>query len=111
MSGWDAALRRLADLGEAGWTFLSITDDSGELVELRGVRAWPGGYADALRVAYVTDAAGLRCDHTGGLVWQREGGLTEVVDGLLSLPAPWVFGAPRRVSGRATDDRWYGWSR
>jgi hypothetical protein len=94
-------LQRLADLRDAGWSFLPITEDGGELVELRGVRAWPGGYADALRVIYRTDAAGLRIDHTGGVVWQREGGLVEVVDALLTLPAPDTPGAPRLVCGRS----------
>jgi hypothetical protein len=88
-------LQRLADLRDAGWSFVPVTDDGGEVVELRGVRAWPDGYADALMVRYTTDAAGLRCNDTGALVWQREGGLAEVVDGLLTLPAPGAPGAPQ----------------
>src|SRR6266511_1417192 len=82
-----AELRRLIDLREADWAFLPRHDADGELVEVRGVRTWPdSGSADALMVRYVTDAAGLRCDHAGGVVWQREGTLAEVVDGLLTLP-------------------------
>lgn len=68
-------LRRLADMRNVGWSFTPVTDDGGELVELRGVRAWPGGYGDALRIVYTTDAACLRVDRTGGVMWQREGGL------------------------------------
>lgn len=99
-------LQRLVDLREAGWSFLPVTDDDGELTELRGVRAWPGGFADALRVVYTTDAAGLRVDHTGCVVWQREGGLAEVVDGLLTLPGPETVGAPRLVLGRSPSGIW-----
>lgn len=63
-------LRRLADLRDAGWSFMPVTENSGELVELRGVRTWPGGYADALMVRYTTDAAALRCNDIGALVWR-----------------------------------------
>lgn len=90
-------LRRLLQLRAAGWSFLPIRDDNGELAELRGIRMWPGGYADALRLRYVTDAAAVRFDHTGGLLWQRTGTLTDVTDGLLDLP-PDHPGAPRLVS-------------
>jgi len=92
-------LRRLIDLRDAGWEFLPRHDDDGGLVEVRGVRTWPGsGSADALMVRYVTDAAALRCDHAGGVVWQREGTLAEVVDALITLPAPDTPGAPRLVT-------------
>lgn len=90
-------LRGLEELCAAGWSFLPLRGSDGELVELRGVRAWPGGYADALRLRYLSDAAAIRCDDTGGLLWRREGTLTEIVDGLLALPAPHVAGAPRLV--------------
>jgi hypothetical protein len=81
-------LQRLIDLREAGWRFMPLTE-GGELVELRGLRTWSGtGCADALRVRYSTDARGLRVDHTGAVIWQRDGTLGDVVDGLISLPAP-----------------------
>lgn len=92
-------LQRLIDLRGAGWMFLPTVVD-GELVEVHGVRTWPEGWADALRVRYTTDAAGLRNDHTGGVTWQREGTLTEVIDGLISLPAPGDRLAPRLVIAR-----------
>ncbi|MCU1682467.1 MAG: hypothetical protein JWQ81_3206 [Amycolatopsis sp.] len=96
-------LRRLVDLRDTGrWTFLPECDADGELIEVRGVRTWPGsGSADALRVRYTTDAAGLRCDDVGGVVWRREGTLADVVDGLVSLPAPDAPGAPRLVKATA----------
>ena len=89
-------LRRLIDLREAGWVFLPGFED-GELIEVHGVRTWPGGWADGIRVRYTTDAAALRVDHDGGVVWQREGTLCEVADGLLALPPPSAPGAPRLV--------------
>jgi hypothetical protein len=89
-------LHWLIDLREAGWVFLPGFAD-GELTEVRGVHTWPGGSAEAIRVRYTTDAAALRIDHDGGVVWQREGTLCEVVDGLLTLPPPSAPGAPRLV--------------
>ena len=89
-------LQRLIDLREAGWVFLPGFAD-GELTEVRGVHTWPGGWAEAIRVRYTTDAAALRIDHDGGVVWQREGTLCEVADGVLALPPPSAPGAPRLV--------------
>ncbi|MFL6119838.1 hypothetical protein [Actinophytocola sp.] len=97
-------LRRLVDLRNAGWQFLPVSAD-GELVEVRGVRAWPDDWADAIVVRFTTDAAGLRCDPSGGVVWERAGDLAEVVDGLLALPAPSDPNAPRLVL-RTTPGLW-----
>ena len=90
-------LRRLVDLRRADWRFTPGTDAEGQLRQINAVRTWPGGYADALLVRYTTDAAGIRCDHAGGVLWQRDGTLAEVVDGLLALPAPGAPGAQRLV--------------
>lgn len=91
-------LQHLLDLRDAGWIFFPRTDRDGELVEVRGVRTWPGsGSADAILVRYTTDAAALRTDDDGGIVWQREGGLAEVVEGLVLLPPPGTPGAPALV--------------
>ncbi|HEX7659718.1 MAG TPA: hypothetical protein VF444_09570 [Pseudonocardiaceae bacterium] len=65
------------------------------MVEVHGVRPWPQGWADALRVRYTTDAAAVRCDHTGAITWRAEGTLTDVIAGLISLPAPGDRLAPR----------------
>jgi hypothetical protein len=92
-------LRRLIDLREAGWEFVpTITD--GRLAEVHGVRTRPGPWADALRVEYVTDAA-VRCNHEGGVLWKWEGGLVEVVDQLIALPAPDDRCAPALIVARA----------
>ncbi|WP_297538039.1 hypothetical protein [Amycolatopsis sp.] len=90
-------LLRLIDLHDAGWMFLPTLDSEGQVVEMHGVRTWPEGWADALRVRYTTDARGLRTDHTGGITWQRDGTLNEIVDGLITLPAPSDRLAPRLV--------------
>ncbi len=95
------ALQRLIDLRDGGgWLWLPTVVD-GRMVEIHGVRTWPQGWADALRVRSATDAAALRNDHTGGIVWQRDGGLMDVVDALVALPAPGDRLAPRLVIGRA----------
>lgn len=93
-------LRRLRDMVITGWTFIPIVAD-GEVIEVRAVRVWPKGWSDALRVAYVTDAGALRCDPQGGVVWQHEGTLAEVVDSLVELPEPGSSAAPYLVIGRA----------
>lgn len=94
-----SGLRRLIELRDSGcWLFLpTLCDD--ETVDVRGVRVWPDGSADAIRVCFTTDAAGVRTDHDGGVVWQLEGGLIEVLDALITLPAPGTPGAPRLVKG------------
>jgi len=89
-------LRRLVDLRNAGWQFMPVSAE-GELVEVRGLRAWPDRWLDSIVVRFTTDAAGLRCDAAGGVVWERVGNLDYVVEGLLTLPAPGDPTAPRRV--------------
>ncbi|HEX7660180.1 MAG TPA: hypothetical protein VF444_11955 [Pseudonocardiaceae bacterium] len=89
-------LRWLIDLKTAGWIFLPTTVD-GEITEIHAIRTWPQGWADALRVRWVTDAASVRCDHTGAITWRAEGTLADVVNGLLSLPTPGDRLAPRLV--------------
>ncbi len=91
-------IQHLLDLQAAGWRFVPVCGADGELYQVNGVHTWPGGYADALAVRYTSDAAALRCDHSGGVVWQRDGSLTEVVDGLLTLPPPGGPSAPRLVT-------------
>jgi hypothetical protein len=91
-------LRRLVVLREAGWIFFP-RGDGARLVQLHGVRTWPDGSSDGLMVRFTTDAGALRTDPAGGLVWQRDGGLAEVVDALLTLPPPGSPTAPRLVRG------------
>jgi hypothetical protein len=93
-------LRRLIDLRDGGWLFVPRRVD-GELDRLDAVRTWPDGSADAIMINYVTDAAALRIDPSGGLVWMREGTLAEVADALLTLPPPGNPDAPRFVRGAA----------
>lgn len=81
-------LRRLEQLRDAGWSFTPARDDEGELLQLNGLRTWPGGQADALRVRFTDDAAAIRFDEDGNALWTCEGTLAEVVDGLLALPPP-----------------------
>jgi hypothetical protein len=88
------ALRRLIDLRDAGWTFFARAED-GDVVEIRGLRTWPEGYADVIMVRDVDDAAALRGDHHGSTVWQREGSVAELVDCLITLPPPSAPTAPR----------------
>ena len=89
-------LRRLVELLRAGWQFLPVSS-GGEFVEVRGVRVWPDEWVDAITVRFTTDAAGMRRDRSGGVVWERAGNLADVVDGLLSLPAPHHPAAPQLV--------------
>jgi hypothetical protein len=94
-------LRRLVDLLRAGWQLLPVSS-GGELVEVRGVRVWPDQWVDAITMRFTTDAAGLRRDRSGDVVWERAGDLADVVDGLLALPAPSDPAAPRLVLRTST---------
>ncbi len=88
-------LRRLAELRDrGGWLFVHHPD-----VSMMGFRTWPDGSGDVLIVLSLTDARALRREPAGGLVWQREGGMAEVLDGLLELPPPGDPRAPRLVTG------------
>lgn len=99
-------LRRLIDLRDGGgWLFLP-SSDRGELREMHGVRTYPEGYADAVRVRSGTDAAAVRTDHEGYRVWWCEGGLVEVVDALLAVPDPSQPNAPKLARGSATSMLW-----
>jgi hypothetical protein len=95
------ALWRLVQLREGGqWFFQPVVVD-GELELVTGARMWAGRWSDAIAIRDLGDARGLRCDPAGGEVWKREGGLVEVVDGLVELPPPDDPKAPRLVKGRA----------
>lgn len=96
-------LQRLLDLRESNeWFFQPVLID-GELALVAGVRIWPGGWSDAIAIRDETDAKGLRCDPAGGVVWNREGGVTEVLDVLLELPAPHKPNAPRLVKAQGQE--------
>lgn len=82
-------------------------DEFGEPTELHGVRVWPGSdQVDGLRIRTATDAMGLRVDADSGVLWQRTGGLAEVVNGLRELPPPGHRLAPRLVKGRTGSGLW-----
>jgi hypothetical protein len=88
-------LRRLAELRDrGGWLFVHHQDFA-----TMGFRTWPDGSGDALIVQSLTDARALRRNPAGSLVWQREGGIADVLDGLLELPTPSDPLAPRLVIG------------
>lgn len=89
----------LARLRARGWIFLPHVVD-GEIDALQGFHTWPGGWGEAILLRGTTDAAGARTDPEGGLVWYREGTLTDVLDGLLFLPDPTHSSAPRLVIGQ-----------
>jgi hypothetical protein len=94
-------LARLVALRSCGeWLFQPVLADE-ELKLVVGSRSWLGGWSDALAIRSRTDAKAFRCDPVGGVVWQKEGGLVEVVEGLLELPGPEEPGAPRLVKARA----------
>lgn len=97
------ALAGLIAIREAGWSFLPPRVVDGEPVQIEGFRAWPDGWLDVIRVRTDTNAMGLRSDgrEPPGIVFERTGSLTHVVEGLLSLPAPGDRLAPRLVRATA----------
>lgn len=94
-------LSRLDELRIVGWSFHPVFNRHQQLTEVRGVRTWPDGSADALLVRYISDAAAVRVDPAGSLTWQYDGGLVEVIDALLTLPVPGSADAPHLVLGAA----------
>jgi hypothetical protein len=96
-------LERLIELREGGGWFFRPVQVGGELELLTGARMWPGGWSDAVAIRDLGDARAFRCDPDGGAVWQREGGLVDVVDALFELPAPGEPGAPRLVKAPAPE--------
>lgn len=81
-------LQRLIDLRSAGWTFAHRFDGDGEVRQINGMHLWPDGHVDGVRVRDAGDAAAVRWDPAGRVVWEKDGGLVEVVDGLLALSVP-----------------------
>jgi len=82
------------------WRFLPEYRD-GELELVTGIRIWPDGWTEAVAIRSQDDAKAFRCDPAGGEVWGREGGLAEVLDSLIDLPAPHTRHAPTLVKARA----------
>jgi hypothetical protein len=104
-------LRMLLRLDGTGWVWLPPpTDEQGEVREIHGVRFWLDtgrDQVDALRVRSELDAAAVRTDSEGGILWKRDGGLVDVVEALIGLPPPDSPHAPRLVIGHAPRDQWW----
>jgi hypothetical protein len=64
------------------------------------LQSWPEEDEDTGQ----TEAAAMRVDHVGGLVWECDGTATEVLHQLVELPAPSDRLAPRLV--RTAAPRW-----
>jgi hypothetical protein len=97
------ALAGLVAIRDAGWQFVHQRVVDGVPTEVDGFRLYPDGWHDAIRVRGSTDAMALRADgdEPPGIVWERTGSLSDVVEGLLSLPAPTQRHAPRLVVASA----------
>jgi hypothetical protein len=94
-------LRRLIMLREdRRWRFTPNYRHD-EMVLVVGVRVWPLGWSDVVAIADRDDARAARWDPAGGEVKSWEGGLAEVIDALVEVPAPGQFGAPHLVRGPA----------
>ncbi|WP_051385844.1 hypothetical protein [Actinokineospora inagensis] len=87
-------LNQLIMLREADWQFLPEMDGE-RVVGINGLRIWPQNWTDLVTVKYVTDAAAVRSNPLGKLVWMREDTLVDVIDQLFALPAPDEPFAPR----------------
>jgi hypothetical protein len=96
-------LERLISLRDGGGWFFQPVQVQGELELLTGWRRWPDGWSDAIAIRDLGDARAFRCDPLGGEVWKREGGLVEVIDGVVELPAVDDPRAPQLVKARAPE--------
>ncbi|ONI81857.1 hypothetical protein ALI22I_37290 [Saccharothrix sp. ALI-22-I] len=97
------ALAGLVAIRDAGWQFVHRDVADGVPTQVDGYRLWSDGWHDAIRVRNSTDAMALRADgnEPPGIVWERAGSLSDVVEGLLSLPAPTQRFAPCLVVASA----------
>ncbi|QWF81121.1 hypothetical protein [Amycolatopsis sp. CA-230715] len=96
----------LAMLRHNGWLFYPCTRD-GELVQIEGTYRWPGsGTRDTIRVRGDADADAFRLDGAGEVVWQRDGGVVELVEELMTLPKPSHRLAPRLALGVRAPELW-----
>ncbi|QFZ20435.1 hypothetical protein [Saccharothrix syringae] len=105
------ALAGLIAIRDAGWRFVHQGLVDGVPTRLDGFRLWPDGWHDAIRVRGDTDAMALRGDgdEPPGIVWERTGSLSHVVEGLLSLSAPHQRFAPRLLVASAPT-LWTPWT-
>lgn len=100
-------LQRLADLQNAGWRLFAVKAGDGAVMRIDGMHVWPdpdhpeADWVDTVMVLSPTDAKALRANPDNDVVWNREGTLGDVVDGLLALQPPGTPGAPRLVKGSA----------
>jgi hypothetical protein len=101
------SLQHLVLLREAGWRFLPVegVDTGGPVLD--GVKQWPEGWRDCVRVKDETDALGLRIHVAANahveseIVWEFSGTLEETVHELLAMPAPGDRFAPSLTIGSA----------
>jgi hypothetical protein len=96
------ALAGLLAIIGAGWRFHEIRDDDG-ITALYGNRQYPHmpHVMDAIKIRSEDDARGVRGRRPDGRLWELDGGLTDVVDGLLNLPDPASPLAPSLIVGAA----------
>lgn len=93
-----ASLRALVD---RDWKFFTREASDGNLLQVDGFYCWPGEVTDAIAIHSETNAYGVRTfGDENDIVWKHIGTLTDVINGLLELPAPGESTAPRLVIGR-----------
>ncbi|WP_143073721.1 hypothetical protein [Actinokineospora terrae] len=92
-------LHRMVDMEGAGWHFVALRAE-GCVVQTKAVLVWPDCWTDAILIHNHDDAGGLRLDPDGGIVAEHSGGMVEVIDLFLDLPAPGAPGAPWLVKAR-----------
>lgn len=96
-------LERLIELRhDRRWLFMPKFTDDGKLDLLAGGRLWSNGWSDGFAVRAPTDARAFRCDPVGGVVWEDDGGLADVINHVLDLPSPGHLLAPHLVRGTAS---------
>ncbi|GAA3561415.1 hypothetical protein GCM10022222_51500 [Amycolatopsis ultiminotia] len=93
-------LRHLPDPRRAGWLFVTETEHDGEIAGVMAAERWPEGSADVFAFKGLCNAMGLHRAPDHSLRRERSGGIAEVVDALLALPAPTDRLAPSRALRR-----------
>jgi hypothetical protein len=88
-----------------GWRFSCVRDEHRVVIEMRGFKQHAAGQVETIGIWSETNCHALRGIPGEGAVWEMTGALTDVVNGLLNLPAPGAPNAPTLIRARAPRPR------
>lgn len=84
------------------WSFTPVYNN-GHIDRVDGLRRWPDGWVDGIRILGPDDVVGIRVvkRQAAEIVWEQTGSLETIVNQLLELPPPGNRLAPYLATGRS----------